>query len=179
MIYTQAREKHVTNFLFLDLLEILNHHHIPNLLFVAYLTLCRGLLVSWAKAWSGSSFQEFSFLFLNWKRAVLFDSFVWLRQDCWNREKKVQRSFFFYHAFFFSESTRRISALTWASLLAYPAVNVRILKWWNLSCRLLIAVIASRRFGQKTPEWLAESLNGNIFFDLFLRDSDEKITSAG
>ena len=86
--------------------------------------------------------QEFSFLFLNWKRTVLFGSFVWLRQDCWNREKKKYKE---------------ASFLSCASFLTYPAVNVRILKWWDLSCRLLIAVTASRRLGQKIPEWLTEN----------------------
>ena len=37
---------------------------------------------------------------------------------------------------------RRISPWTWASFLAYPAVNVRILTWWNLSCLVLILQLA-------------------------------------
>ena len=38
-----------------------------------------------------------------------------------------------------------------------------------------------RRFGQQNSELLPHSLklNGNIFFELFLSDSDEKMTSAG
>ena len=36
-------------------------------------------------------------------------------------------------------------------------------------------------FGQQNAEFLPESwkLNGNIFFELFLSDLDEKMTSAG
>ena len=47
-----------------------------------------------------SKSQEFSFLFFNWKRTVLFVSFVWLRQDCWNREKKYKEASFFIMRFF-------------------------------------------------------------------------------
>ena len=39
--------------------------------------------------------------------------------------------------------TRHISACTWASFLAYAAVNIRLLTWWNLSCLLLIQFTAT------------------------------------
>ena len=48
----------------------------------------------------------------------------------------------------------------------------------RLSFVLLIVLQLAEVSVKKIPE-LLETLNGNIIFELFLRDLDEKITSAG
>ena len=54
--------------------------------------------------------------------------------------------------------------------------------WHNeISVAFVDCFTASWRFGQKISELLPESLalNGDIVFELFLRDLDENITSEG